>query len=100
MRSALKFSPPEKNVYVIIQETDKFAEIKVKDEGPGISLADQQKLFHKYQRLTPKPTGGESSTGLGLYLVQAMVSKMGGEVFCESEENNGATFIVRLRNTI
>ena len=98
--NALKFSPSEKNVYVIIHETDKFAEIRVNDEGPGIPLADQLKLFHKYQRLTPKPTGGESSTGLGLYLVQAMISKLEGEVYCESEGNNGAAFIIRLRMQI
>ena len=51
LSNALKFSPPEKNVYVFIQETDKFVEIKVKDEGPGIAPADQQKLFHKYQNV-------------------------------------------------
>ena len=95
--NALKFSPPEKNMYVKIQETDKFVEISVKDEGPGISLTDQHKLFLKYQRLTPRPTGGESSTGLGLYLVNAMVRKLEGDVFCESEVDKGATFVVRLK---
>ena len=95
--NALKFSPPEKSIYVTLRETDHFVEIGVKDEGPGISLADQQKLFLKYQLLTPRPTGGESSTGLGLYLVNIIVSKLGGAVFCESEENKGAAFIVRLK---
>ena len=97
--NALKFSPPEESIYVTLQDTGKYVDITVKDEGPGISQEDQQKLFQKYQRLTPRPTGGESSTGLGLYLVNAMVNKLGGRVFCESEENKGAAFVVRLNKT-
>jgi signal transduction histidine kinase len=99
LSNALKFSPPETNVYVIVREISEFIEIMVKDEGPGIPLSDQQKLFQKYQPLTPRPTGGESSTGLGLYLIQTMISKMGGEVFYETEENKGATFVIRLRKS-
>lgn len=97
LSNAIKFSPPGKRVYVSVRQTEQAAEISVRDEGPGISPEDQKKLFQKYQRLGPRPTGGESSTGLGLYLIQAMVVKMGGSVVCESKEGEGATFTVRLK---
>lgn len=96
--NALKFSPPDSAIHVILESKNGLAEIRIKDEGPGISKEDQKMLFQKYNRLTARPTGGESSTGLGLYIVKTIVDKMGGEVFCESEEGKGATFIVRLKN--
>ena len=96
LSNAIKFSPPQKQVAVSVREKAGAVEISVKDEGPGISPDDRGKLFQKYQRLTSRPTGGETSTGLGLYLIHAMVNKMKGEILCESEEGHGATFTVRL----
>ncbi len=94
--NALKFSPEGKNIFVSIEETgDKFL-VKVKDEGPGITKEDQKNLYRKFQRLSARPTGGESSTGLGLSIVKALVEKMGSEIICESEEGMGTTFTVKL----
>lgn len=98
LSNALKFSPPESSINVNLIEDHKQVEIRVKDEGPGISTEDQKNLFQKYSRLTARPTGAESSTGLGLYIVKTIVDKLGGEVFCESEVGKGATFGVRLKN--
>ncbi|HRG09685.1 MAG TPA: HAMP domain-containing sensor histidine kinase [Cyclobacteriaceae bacterium] len=94
--NALKFSPEGKNIFVLIEEVgDKFL-VKVKDEGPGITKEDQKNLYRKFQRLSARPTGGESSTGLGLSIVKALVEKMGSEIVCESEEGAGTTFTVKL----
>ncbi len=68
--------------------------IEVQDEGEGISADDMTKLFGKFSRLSSKPTGGEHSTGLGLSIVKKMVEEMKGKVWCESEVQHGATFIV------
>ena len=96
--NALKFSPYESSIHVTLKSDNGLAEIRVKDEGPGINNEDQKMLFQKYNRLTARPTGAESSTGLGLYIVKTIVDKMGGTVFCESEEGKGATFVVQLKN--
>jgi signal transduction histidine kinase len=96
--NALKFSPPDSAIHITVKSENGLIEIRIKDEGPGISKADQKMLFQKYNRLTARPTGGESSTGLGLYIVKTIVDKMGGDVYCESEEGRGATFVVRLKN--
>lgn len=94
--NALKFSPEGKNIFVSVEERDNAYRVKVKDEGPGISKEDQKNLYRKYQRLSARPTGGESSTGLGLSIVKNLVEKMGSEIYCESEEGAGTTFIVKL----
>jgi signal transduction histidine kinase len=68
----------------------------VKDEGPGISAEDQQRLFGKFARLSARPTAGEHSTGLGLAIVKRLVESMNGKVWCESQMGQGAAFIIEL----
>ena len=68
--------------------------IAIKDEGPGISAEDQQKMFRKFQRLSARPTGGEHSSGLGLSIVKKLVEQMQGEIVLESTEGQGSTFTV------
>jgi two-component system sensor histidine kinase/response regulator len=97
LSNALKFSFPGTSIFVSIQEDDDFVEIVVRDQGPGIPSEDQNNLFHKYQRLTPRPTAGESSTGLGLYIVKTIVDKMQGDLLYKSEEGKGTSFRVRLK---
>jgi signal transduction histidine kinase len=70
--------------------------LEVRDEGPGLSADDMQKLFGKFARLSAQPTGGEHSTGLGLSIVKKLVEAMNGRVWCESELGKGATFVVEL----
>jgi signal transduction histidine kinase len=100
--NAIKYSPHYKNVWVEVQQQDYAmvsslcCQVRVKDEGPGITIDDQKKLFGKFARLTARPTGGEHSTGLGLSIVKKMVEAMNGRVWCESEVGKGATFIVEL----
>jgi len=53
-------------------------------------------LFERFSRLSTEPTGGENSTGLGLYIVKNLVTLMQGSVWVESEPGKGARFIVEL----
>jgi signal transduction histidine kinase len=68
--------------------------IRVRDEGPGLTEEDKSKLFGKFARLSAQPTGGETSTGLGLSIVKKIVELMNGAVWCESKAGQGATFVV------
>jgi signal transduction histidine kinase len=70
--------------------------IAIWDEGPGLSDHDKTKIFKHNGRLSARPTDGETSTGLGLVIVQSMVQRMNGRVWCESEHGCGATFFVEL----
>lgn len=97
LSNAIKFSPQGKSIFLNLWVHNGKAHIGIKDEGPGISLDDQKKLFHKYQQLSAKPTGGESSTGLGLSIVKKYTELMNGSVWCESEPGKGAKFVVTFK---
>lgn len=94
--NAVKYSPHGKRVWLRSVRKGDLVSIEVQDEGPGLSKEDQAKLFGKFMRLTARPTGGESSTGLGLSIVKRFAEAMHGTVRCESEIGFGATFIVEL----
>lgn len=94
--NALKYSPLHKKVTLKIQEQEEWLTCAIQDEGLGLSETDQQKLFNKFTRLTPKPTAGEHSTGLGLFIVKKLVDMLGGKIQCFSELGKGTCFEVRL----
>ncbi len=96
LSNAIKFSPRGKRVWLDIARINNKVRICVKDEGPGLTKEDQRDLFGKFARLTAKPTAGEHSTGLGLWIVHKLVDVMKGRVWCESSPGNGAEFIVLL----
>jgi len=92
--NAVKYSPRGKNVYVRLSKTENAIRCEIQDEGPGLNEADQAKLFGKFARLTPRPSGDEHSTGLGLFIVKKLVNAMNSKVWCESQLGKGTTFIV------
>ncbi len=99
--NALKFSKKDGKVQVSIRRK-KYGRgpdrvlIRVKDQGPGMSETDRDRLFTPFAPLTAQPTGDETSTGLGLHLVKKTVDHLSGRVWCESIEGKGATFFVEL----
>ncbi|OQY54880.1 MAG: hypothetical protein DRR08_16255 [Candidatus Parabeggiatoa sp. nov. 2] len=94
--NAVKYSPHDKSIYVHLSQDDNFVRCEIQDEGLGLSDEDKQKLFGQFTRLTPKPTGGEHSTGLGLFIVKKLIESQQGKVWCESQLGQGATFIIQL----
>ncbi len=95
LSNAVKYSPPGGRVTIATTlREDGLREIRVRDEGEGIDPARQSRLFEKFSRLGSKPTAGESSSGLGLYIVKLTTDRMGGRVRCESAKGAGATFVV------
>ncbi len=96
--NAIKFSPTGKTVRVELGggSSPELTRVKVVDQGPGCSQEDRENLFKPYQRLSAKPTGGESSTGLGLSIAKDMITKMKGRIGCEDTPGGGATFYIEL----
>ncbi|WP_461630186.1 sensor histidine kinase [Labilibaculum euxinus] len=94
--NAIKFSPSNKNINIRIWEEGQMVRSVISDEGPGIPIEDQKKLFGKFQILSTKPTAGEKSTGLGLSIVKKYIEAMKGKVWCESETGKGAHFYIDL----
>ncbi|OQW90501.1 MAG: hypothetical protein BWK78_06875 [Thiotrichaceae bacterium IS1] len=94
LSNAVKYSPFDKNIYIRLTQLANTVRCEIQDEGPGLSEADQNKLFGKFSRLTSAPTGQENSTGLGLFIVKKLVEAMKGKVWCESQLGKGSSFIV------
>lgn len=77
MSNAIKFSPPGSQISAkVFTETGQMV-ITIEDEGPGFTEADLGSLFQDYTRLSAKPTGDESSTGLGLAIAKRGADRMG-----------------------
>ena len=92
--NAIKFSPSNTTVYLSTSSDEKVIRFIITDEGPGFTDEDKLLLFNKLQTLSAKPTGQESSTGLGLSIVKKYVSDLGGTIDLESSPNEGSTFTV------
>ncbi len=90
--NAVKYSPAGKEVFVRINPKHRAIEIAVIDQGPGLTEDDQKRLFQPFTKLSAKPTGGESSTGLGLSVVKKLAAVIGAEVSCKSAPGHGSTF--------
>src|SRR5262249_17388324 len=64
--NAIKYSPIGGRIGITVAREGEDALVRVSDNGPGLSPEDMSRLFGRFQRLSAKPTAGESSTGLGL----------------------------------
>ncbi len=98
--NAIKYSPRSSKVLIKTNHNTEKLEsglrIMIRDSGPGLTDEDKKGLFLKFNRLSARPTGGEASTGLGLFITKSLVDLQGGVLWVESEPGKGATFIVEL----
>lgn len=90
MSNAVKFSPENSTIQIIMANEGDFARVSVKDQGVGIAADRLGSIFHKGE--TTYGTGGEEGSGLGLQLCQDFARKNGGDCYVESVEGEGSTF--------
>jgi two-component system, NarL family, sensor histidine kinase EvgS len=96
LSNAMKFSPPNSRVRVSLRYWNESVRLEIQDSGPGVPLAEKERIFSKYARGTARPTAGEKSTGLGLAIVRQLVTAMNGRVWCDNAGEKGAIFAVTL----
>jgi signal transduction histidine kinase len=94
--NAVKYSPEGRVVTVSAEMHNGNVRINVADEGPGIPEAERGNLFEPFGKLSTKPTGGESSSGLGLWIVRELVALHHGKLGVESPADGGSIFWVEL----
>jgi signal transduction histidine kinase len=95
--NAIKYSPLGGRISVEVTSDGGNAAISVTDQGAGLSPEDLGRLFGRFQRLSAKPTAGESSTGLGLSIVKRIIDMHGGDVTARSDGPGlGSTFTITL----
>jgi signal transduction histidine kinase len=90
--NAIKYSPPEKSVTIELRRHDHQVTIDVMDEGRGIDSEDLPRVFDRFYRARQS----EGGTGLGLWLVKAIVEAHGGSVEARSHPGRGSRFTLRL----
>jgi signal transduction histidine kinase len=95
--NAVKYSPIGGAIDILVGHEDGGILVQVSDQGAGLSPEDISRLFGRFQRLSAKPTAGESSTGLGLSIVKRIVDLHGGQIAVESAgPGKGAAFKMTL----
>ncbi len=91
MGNALKYTHPGGRVAVRCESVDGELVTHVEDSGQGLAPDELARVWDGV-RLSPRPTGGETSTGLGLVIVKKLVELHGGRIWVESEKDKGSTF--------
>lgn len=95
MSNAVKFSPQGGQISVELLVNARHLVIAIRDEGPGFTESDQARMFQDYMRLSARPTGGESSTGLGLAIAKRGADRMGAGLHIENRAD-GRGAVARL----
>lgn len=94
--NAIKYNREEGRVAVSASIDDKNLRIEISDSGIGIPVDQQDRIFEKFFRAANVLTENFDGTGLGLYYVKEVVTKLGGQVDFKSTPNEGSTFIITL----
>ncbi|GAB4245195.1 MAG: ATP-binding protein [Saprospiraceae bacterium] len=89
LTNAVRYSPKDNSIEIIVVKQDGMVEFSVKDHGPGISESEQKKLFQPYRRAQGDKTKG---TGLGLAIAKEFIEAQGGKIWMQSKVGEGSTF--------
>ncbi len=97
LSNALKYSPSGSRVEITVIARNSNCRIEVRDQGPGVKPEEREKIFEKFGRGSAKPTQGEESIGLGLWIVRRFAMALHGHVWCEPGPGGvGSAFIVEI----
>lgn len=92
--NAIRYSPDNSQIWIRLEETGSRARLIVADQGPGLSIEQQGKVFEKFERLGR--SGEDGGSGLGLYISRRLARAMSGDLTIESAPGQGARFILEV----
>ena len=95
--NAVKYSPQCKTVWIDASQLENHVAIKIRDQGIGISQEDRDHIFERFYRGSHQSYGKIRGSGLGLSLVQDVLSAQGGYMDFESRIGYGSTFTLFLK---
>ncbi len=98
LSNAIKFTDGG-NVRIEAKDLDNFVEVTITDTGVGIKQENIEKLFRLEVEFSTRGTANEKGTGLGLILCKEFIEKNNGEIYVESEEGKGTSFVFKLPAT-
>ena len=91
--NAVRYSPASSSVWLRTEQEGDLAAVIVADQGKGISLENQARIFEKFERVDPSEPGG---SGLGLFISRRLARAMGGDITVDSAPGQGARFVLTL----
>ncbi|MFP4369163.1 MAG: hybrid sensor histidine kinase/response regulator [Bacteroidota bacterium] len=99
--NAVKYTPRagfiEINFNQEIKNNSRFAIMEIKDNGPGFNEIEMEFIFDKFTKLSAKPTGGETSSGLGLSIARQLTELQDGQIWVESKPGKGSSFFLKFK---
>jgi signal transduction histidine kinase len=98
LSNAVKYSPQGNTIQITLSEDTekKHAIVSIKDDGIGIPVQQQARIFGRFVRAENAYAYGITGTGLGLYLSREFTERNGGRIWFQSMEGHGTTFFVAL----
>ena len=97
LSNALKYTPEGKNVYVSVKKSTNEVSVLIRDEGIGISQADLKKITTKFFRADQSRNSETGGHGLGLAIVDKLLSKNGHKLEFSSTLGEGSSFKINIR---
>jgi signal transduction histidine kinase len=94
--NAIKYSPPGKQVQIVVHKDNNSIVFEIVDQGQGFNDDDREKMYHKFQKLSARPTAGETSHGLGLAIVKVIISRLNANIELTSEVGKGSSFVITI----
>lgn len=98
--NAIKYTPKQKEIKTIISkkvtENGNYLQLEICDSGPGFKENEIDKVFTSFGRFSAQPTGGETSTGLGLMIAKQLIELNNGKIWIDKEYKNGSKFVIEL----
>ncbi len=96
IENAMKYSPKDTSIQVVIANKENQCLITITDEGNGIPDEDKLKVFEKFYRIGSDATQKSKGTGLGLFLVKRIVDAHKGMVYVKDNQPKGSIFTIQL----
>ena len=97
LTNAVKYSPTETRVSVVAENRDRELRLSVRDQGIGMDAKELKNIFQKFYRTKKAEQSGEVGTGIGLSIVEQIVTHHGGHMEVTSEPGKGSCFTMLLK---
>lgn len=94
--NALKYSPKDSTVTICTELHEDRIRVTISDQGPGVPPDEHDRLFTQFGKLSARPTDGESSTGLGLWIAKHLTELQGGKIGVDTRESGGSIFWIEM----
>jgi len=96
VENAIKYSPTNSTIHILLTGNKEFAQFVVKDQGIGVEELEKEKIFSKFYRVGNEDTRKTKGTGLGLFIVKQLIDFHEGRISIEDNSPKGSIFVVEI----